>query len=129
MKEIGLEVVLVNSNPATIMTDVQMAGKTYIEPLITERLEEIMAKERPDALLPSLGGQTGLNLAMDLAKKGILEKYEIELIGCSAETIYKAEDREAFKQMMLEITSLSLKALLSAQSARVKYLPRKSVSP
>ncbi|NLM21918.1 MAG: carbamoyl-phosphate synthase large subunit [Peptococcaceae bacterium] len=103
LKGIGLEVVLVNSNPATIMTDVQMAHKTYIEPLTVESLEKIMARERPNALLPSLGGQTGLNLAMDLAKEGILEKYKIELIGCNAETIYQAEDREAFKQAMLEI--------------------------
>jgi len=103
LKELGLEVILVNSNPATIMTDAQMADKTYLEPLMSDRLEVIMEKERPDALLPSLGGQTGLNLAMDLENKGILEKYNIELIGCNAETIYKAEDREAFKQMMLEI--------------------------
>lgn len=103
LKEIGLEVILVNSNPATIMTDVQMADKTYLEPLVPERLEVILEKERPDALLPSLGGQTGLNLAMDLKNKGILDRYGVELIGCNAETIYKAEDREAFKQMMLEI--------------------------
>lgn len=103
LKEIGLEVILVNSNPATIMTDVQMADKTYLEPLLPEKLEEIIAKERPDALLPSLGGQTGLNLAMELEKRGILQEYGVELIGCNAETIYKAEDREAFKQMMLEI--------------------------
>jgi len=103
LKELGLQVILVNSNPATIMTDTQMADKTYLEPLTPSSLEEIMKKERPDALLPSLGGQTGLNLAMDLAKKGVLKRYHIALIGCSAETIYKAEDREAFKQMMLEI--------------------------
>mgnify|MGYP000950766355 CR=1 FL=1 len=103
LKEIGVEVILINSNPATIMTDVQMAHKTYLEPLTVERLEKIIAKERPDALLPSLGGQTGLNLAMSLEKNGVLEKYRVELIGCNAETIYKAEDREAFKQTMLEI--------------------------
>ena len=103
LKEIGLEVILVNSNPATIMTDIQMADRTYLEPLLPERLEEIIQKEQPDALLPSLGGQTGLNLAMELERRGILEKYNVELIGCNAETIYKAEDREAFKQMMLEI--------------------------
>ncbi|MFA6807364.1 MAG: carbamoyl-phosphate synthase large subunit [Eubacteriales bacterium] len=103
LKEIGLEVVLVNSNPATIMTDAQMADKTYLEPLNVERLEIIIKKELPDALLPSLGGQTGLNLAMDLKIKGILDKYKVEMIGCDEETINKAEDREAFKQMMLEI--------------------------
>ncbi|ADY54800.1 carbamoyl-phosphate synthase large subunit [Syntrophobotulus glycolicus DSM 8271] len=103
LKEIGLEVILVNSNPATIMTDVQMADKTYIEPLVPQTLEKILAKEKPDALLPSLGGQTGLNLAMELQNQGILAKYGVELIGCTAETIYKAEDREAFKEMMLDI--------------------------
>lgn len=103
LKELGLEVVLVNSNPATIMTDVQMADKTYLEPLLPDRLEEIILKEKPDALLPSLGGQTGLNLAMELEKRGILAEYKVELIGCNSETIHKAEDREAFKRMMLEI--------------------------
>ncbi|AHF05948.1 carbamoyl-phosphate synthase large subunit [Desulfitobacterium metallireducens] len=103
LREVGLEVVLVNSNPATIMTDVQMADKIYLEPLLPERLEVILAKEKPDALLPTLGGQTGLNLAMELEKQGILERYGVALIGCNAETIYKAEDREAFKETMLEI--------------------------
>ncbi|KLU59894.1 carbamoyl-phosphate synthase large chain [Peptococcaceae bacterium CEB3] len=103
LHEVGLEVVLVNSNPATIMTDVQMADKIYLEPLLPERLEAIMEKERPDALLPTLGGQTGLNLAMDLASRGILQHYGVELIGCDAGTIYKAEDREAFKETMLRI--------------------------
>lgn len=103
LKEVGLEVVLVNSNPATIMTDVQMAEKIYLEPLLPENLERILDKERPDALLPTLGGQTGLNLAMNLQKDGILDRYGVTLIGCDAETIYKAEDREAFKETMLEI--------------------------
>jgi carbamoyl-phosphate synthase large subunit len=103
LQEIGLEVILVNSNPATIMTDVQMASKIYLEPLLPKNIEEILAKEQPDALLPTLGGQTGLNLAMELEKQGILERYGVHLIGCNAETIYKAEDREAFKETMLEI--------------------------
>ena len=103
LREVGIEVVLVNSNPATIMTDVQMADKIYLEPLLPEHLEVILAKERPDALLPTLGGQTGLNLAMELERLGILARYEVDLIGCNAETIYKAEDREAFKETMLEI--------------------------
>lgn len=103
LREVGLEVVLINSNPATIMTDMQMADKIYLEPLLPERLEVILAKEKPDALLPTLGGQTGLNLAMELEKQGILERYGVALIGCNAETIYKAEDREAFKETMLEI--------------------------
>ncbi|MHB1653683.1 MAG: carbamoyl-phosphate synthase large subunit [Desulfitobacteriaceae bacterium] len=104
LQEVGLDVVLVNSNPATIMTDVQMANKIYLEPLLPERLEVILAKERPDALLPTLGGQTGLNLAMELERQGILARYGVDLIGCNAETIYKAEDREAFKETMLTIS-------------------------
>jgi carbamoyl-phosphate synthase large subunit len=103
LREVGLEVILVNSNPATIMTDVQMADRIYLEPLLPQNMEGILAKERPDALLPTLGGQTGLNLAMELQKQGILERYGVALIGCNAETIYKAEDREAFKETMLEI--------------------------
>lgn len=103
LREVGLEVILVNSNPATIMTDVQMADQIYLEPLLPQNVEEILAKEKPDALLPTLGGQTGLNLAMELQKQGILERYGVALIGCDAETIYKAEDREAFKETMLEI--------------------------
>lgn len=103
LKEVGIEVVLINSNPATIMTDVQMADRIYLEPLLPKNVEGILAKERPDALLPTLGGQTGLNLAMELQKQGILERYGVALIGCDAETIHKAEDREAFKETMLEI--------------------------
>lgn len=103
LREVGLEVVLVNSNPATIMTDVQMADITYLEPLLPERLEGIISKERPDALLPTLGGQTGLNLAMELERSGVLKRYDVDLIGCDAETIYKAEDREAFKETMLSL--------------------------
>ena len=103
LREVGLEVILVNSNPATIMTDEQMADRIYLEPLLPQNLEGILAQERPDALLPTLGGQTGLNLAMKLQEEGILERYGVALIGCNAETIYKAEDREAFKETMLEI--------------------------
>ncbi|KJS50677.1 carbamoyl-phosphate synthase large subunit [Desulfosporosinus sp. BICA1-9] len=103
LREVGVEVVLVNSNPATIMTDVTMANITYLEPLLPEVLERILSKERPDALLPTLGGQTGLNLAMELERSGILKRYGVELIGCNAETIYKAEDRDAFKETMLSL--------------------------
>ncbi|MHB1407554.1 MAG: carbamoyl-phosphate synthase large subunit, partial [Desulfitobacteriaceae bacterium] len=103
LREVGLEVVLVNSNPATIMTDSQMADRIYLEPLLPERLDVIIAKEKPHALLPTLGGQTGLNLAMELEKQGILARHGVDLIGCDAETIYKAEDREAFKETMLTI--------------------------
>ncbi|AEH23357.1 carbamoyl-phosphate synthase, large subunit [Thermodesulfobacterium geofontis OPF15] len=103
LKEEGYEIVLVNSNPATIMTDPEMADRTYIEPLTPETLEYIIKEERPDALLPTLGGQTGLNIAFALAKKGVLEKYKVELIGAKAEAIEKAESRELFKKAMENI--------------------------
>ncbi len=101
LREEGYEVVLVNSNPATIMTDPEMANRTYIEPLTVETCERIIARERPDALLPTVGGQTGLNLALDLADAGILDKYGVELIGAKRDAIRKAEDRGLFKDAML----------------------------
>ena len=100
LKEEGYEVVLVNSNPATIMTDPEMAHKTYIEPLTIESLEKIIEKEKPDALLPNLGGQTGLNLASQLHKQGILKKYGVEVIGVKIDAIERGEDRIAFKKTM-----------------------------
>ncbi|NPA17380.1 carbamoyl-phosphate synthase large subunit [Persephonella sp.] len=103
LKEEGYEVILVNSNPATIMTDPEVADKTYIEPLITPVIEKIIEKERPDALLPTLGGQTALNLAIDLYEKGILDKYNVKMIGANYEAIKKAEDRELFKEAMEKI--------------------------
>ncbi len=103
LKDEGLEVVLVNSNPATIMTDSNIADRVYVEPLLPEYLEEIIAKERPDGLLATLGGQVGLNLAVKLAERGVLEKYKVELLGTPLEAIKKAEDRELFKQTMQEI--------------------------
>jgi len=103
LREEGYEVVLVNSNPATIMTDPDTADATYIEPLTADILEKIIAKERPCALLPTLGGQTGLNLAMELSKLGILEKYGVEMIGARADVIAKAEEREQFKAAMEKI--------------------------
>jgi len=103
LKEEGYKVVLVNSNPATIMTDPDFADVTYVEPLTSEILEKIIAKERPDALLPTLGGQTGLNLSLELHKKGILQKYNVEMIGATAEAIEKGEDRELFRQAMMKI--------------------------
>ncbi len=103
LKELGYEVVLVNSNPATIMTDPDTADITYIEPLNVERLEEIIAKERPDSLLPSLGGQTGLNLTIELSKAGVLEKYGVEVIGINLDAIEKGEDRIIFKETMEKI--------------------------
>ena len=98
LKKEGLEVVLVNSNPATIMTDPGVADRTYIEPLTVEMLERILEREKPDALLPTVGGQTGLNLAVELAERGILAKHGVELIGASLEAIQTAEDREKFKE-------------------------------
>ena len=103
LKEEGLEVVLVNSNPATIMTDSHIADRVYIEPLTPEFLEEIISKERPDGLLATLGGQAGLNLAVQLAERGVLEKYGVELLGTPLEAIEKAEDREMFKETMQKL--------------------------
>lgn len=103
LREEGYKIILVNSNPATIMTDPEFADVTYIEPLTVDVLEKIIDRERPDALLPTLGGQTGLNLSMDLNKAGILKKYEVEMIGAKPEAIEKGEAREVFKQAMLKI--------------------------
>lgn len=103
LKEEGYRIILVNSNPATIMTDPDYADATYIEPIHWEVLAHIIAKEKPDAILPTMGGQTALNTALDLAKHGILEKYNVELIGASREAIDKAEDREKFRQAMHKI--------------------------
>jgi carbamoyl-phosphate synthase large subunit len=103
LKQEGYKVILVNSNPATIMTDPEMADRTYVEPLTTEILEKIIAKERPDALLPTLGGQTALNLAVDLAQKNILKKYKVETIGANIKAIKKGEDRQLFKKAMQKI--------------------------
>jgi len=100
LKEEGYRVILVNSNPATIMTDPEFAHRTYIEPITTDIVEKVIAKERPDALLPTLGGQTALNLAIDLAEKGVLARYGVEMIGAKLESIKKAEDRDLFKQAM-----------------------------
>lgn len=103
LKEEGIEVCLVNSNPATIMTDKQIADQVYIEPLTLESLKEIIIKEKPDSILPTLGGQAGLNLGMELAECGFLDEQGVKLIGTTAETIFKAEDRQAFKDTMEKI--------------------------
>jgi carbamoyl-phosphate synthase large subunit len=103
LREEGYEVVLVNSNPATIMTDPETADRTYVEPLIPEMVEKVIAQERPDALLPTMGGQTALNVAVTLAKSGVLDKYNVELIGAKLEAIEKGEDRELFKKAMQRI--------------------------
>jgi len=111
LREEGYRVILVNSNPATIMTDPNMADATYIEPISWQIVEKIIAREKPDAILPTMGGQTALNCALDLAKHGVLEKYGVEMIGASRDAIDKAEDREKFKQAMTKI------GLSSARSA------------
>jgi carbamoyl-phosphate synthase large subunit len=103
LRQEGYHVILVNSNPATIMTDPDMADKTYIEPITVEAVEKIIAKERPDALLPTLGGQTALNTTVGLAEKGVLKKYKVETIGADIRSIKKAEDRSLFKEAMLKI--------------------------
>src|SRR5690348_17316543 len=103
LREEGYEVVLVNSNPATIMTDPETADRTYIEPITWELIARIIERERPDALLPTLGGQTALNTAMDLHRHGVLARYGVEMIGATPEAIAKAEDREKFKAAMERI--------------------------
>src|SRR5919205_678983 len=125
LREEGYEVVLVNSNPATIMTDPETADRTYVEPITWQVVEKIIAKERPDALLPTLGGQTGLNTAMDLWKHGVLEKYGVEMIGARADVIDKAEDRQKFKEAMIKIgldvpLSGVVKSFTEAQAIREK---------
>src|SRR4249920_2534180 len=99
----GLEVVLVNSNPATIMTDPELADRTYVEPLTADVLERVIAREQPDGLLPTVGGQTALNLAVELDERGVLEKYGVQLIGASIDAIQVAEDRLKFKEAMRSI--------------------------
>jgi carbamoyl-phosphate synthase large subunit len=103
LREEGYQVVLVNSNPATIMTDPEMADRTYVEPLTWEVIAKVIERERPDALLPTLGGQTGLNAAMDLHRHGVLERFKVEMIGADAHVIDKAEDRQKFKEAMVKI--------------------------
>jgi carbamoyl-phosphate synthase large subunit len=100
LREEGYEVVLVNSNPATIMTDPEMADRTYVEPITPEVVSQIIEQERPDAMLPTLGGQTGLNTAVKVAEMGTLEKFGVEMIGANYEAIRKAEDRELFRDAM-----------------------------
>jgi len=103
LREEGYKVILVNSNPATIMTDPEIADRTYIEPIQWEIIAKIIEKEKPDAILPTLGGQTALNAAMALHKNGVLEKHNVEMIGANPTAIAKAEDRDLFKKAMLKI--------------------------
>src|ERR671926_297114 len=111
----GLRVVLVNSNPATIMTDPEFADATYVEPITPEYVEKIIAKERPDALLPTLGGQTALNTAVALHESGVLERYDVELIGADFDAIQAGENRERFKEIVAKVAR---EQGLNAESAR-----------
>ena len=115
LKEEGVEVVLVNSNPATIMTDKEVADIVYIEPLTIEFLEKIIKKERPDSLLAGMGGQTGLNLAVELADNGILDRYNVRVIGTSIEAIKKGEDREIFRNLILDHIDAKISQLRKAE--------------
>jgi len=119
LREDGIEIVLLNSNPATIMTDTAMADKVYIEPLTLETVKRIILKEKPDSILSGLGGQTSLTLCMKLAREGFLEKHNVRLLGASPETIDKAEDRELFKETMARISQpcVPSKTVFSVQDA------------
>ena len=103
LKEEGYRVILINSNPATIMTDAEIADKVYIEPISLEFVSQIIRKERPDALLPTLGGQTGLNMAIELKKSGILDECKVEVLGTKLSAINSAEDRDLFRELMNEL--------------------------
>ena len=121
LREEGYRVALVNSNPATIMTDPEFADATYVEPLTVESVRKIIEKEKPDALLPTLGGQTGLNLSLELFEAGILDEHGVEMIGAKPDAIKKGEDRELFKQAMIKIgldvaKSIAVNTLEEAQS-------------
>ncbi|HOV70319.1 MAG TPA: carbamoyl-phosphate synthase large subunit, partial [Clostridia bacterium] len=113
LSEEGIEVVLANSNPATIMTDPNMADRVYLEPLSPEVLKSIILKEKPDCILPTLGGQTGLNLAMELAESGFLDQHNVRLLGTSVDAIRKAEDREAFKETMMSINQPIIESIIA----------------
>lgn len=125
LRQLGYKIVLVNSNPATIMTDPAVADVTYIEPLNMERLEAIIAKERPDALLPNLGGQTGLNMATSLARAGILEKYGVRVIGVNLDAIERGEDREVFKETMASLGIETPRSGIATNMADAEALAQK----
>src|SRR5258705_8374282 len=122
LRDEGYRVILVNSNPATIMTDPQMADVTYIEPITWPMVAHIIEKERPDALLPTMGGQTALNCALDLAREGVLDKFGVEMIGAKREAIDKAEDREKFKNAMAKIGLASPRSALAHSFEEAKQV-------
>jgi len=117
LKEEGYRIILVNSNPATIMTDPELADATYVEPILPDYVEKIIAKERPDALLPTMGGQTALNCALDLERMGVLEKYNVEMIGARSDAIEKAEDREKFREAMAKIGLENPRSVIASSPA------------
>src|SRR5690554_1676318 len=125
LKAEGYRIILVNSNPATIMTDPELADATYIEPITPEVVAKIIAKERPDALLPTMGGQTALNTALSLRRMGVLERYQVEMLGANAEAIDKAEDRSLFREAMAKIGLETPKSML-ATASEVKDADRKT---
>ena len=127
LKEEGMEVVLLNSNPATIMTDKDIADRVYIEPLTVEVVEQLIQKEKPDSVLPTLGGQAGLNLAMELEEKGFLKENNVRLIGTTAQTIKKAEDRQEFKDTMEKIGEPVAASLVVMMYRLVSLSPTGSV--
>ncbi len=129
LKEEGYEVILCNSNPATIMTDTTIADKVYMEPLTLEYMAEIICQERPDAIVPGIGGQTGLNLAMELEKKGILKEYEVELLGTGSESIERAEDRELFKELCEELGEPVLPSAVANTVEEAKQAAEKTGYP
>ena len=120
LKEEGYRIILVNSNPATIMTDPDLAHATYVEPITPEIVAKIIEKERPDAILPTMGGQTALNCALSLKKMGVLDEYGVEMIGATAEAIDKAEDRQLFREAMAKIGLETPKSRLANASALKK---------
>ena len=126
LKEEGMEVILVNSNPATIMTDKDIADKVYIEPLTVPVLQQIIEKEKPDSLLPNMGGQAGLNLGMELAESGFLDSHGVTLLGTTAETIRNAEGRQEFKDLMERIGEPCAPSLLVETCRMVWSLPERS---
>ena len=122
LKEEGYEVILVNSNPATIMTDTSVADKVYMEPLTLEYVARILRKERPDAIVPGIGGQTGLNLAMQLEQKGVLKECQVELLGTDSDSIRRAEDREQFKELCQSIGEPVIPSEISYSLEEAKQL-------
>lgn len=124
LKEEGYEVILVNSNPATIMTDTSVADKVYMEPLTLEYVARILRKERPDAIVPGIGGQTGLNLAMQLEQKGVLKECQVELLGTDSDSIRRAEDREQFKELCQSIGEPVIPSRSPTTSRRPRPRPR-----